>query len=420
MKLLQLIGSMNPATGGPCQVIRNSVPELEERGVQTVVVCMDEPGATFLGKDTFPIEALGPSKNPWSYSSGLLPWLLENIASFDAVLLHGLWLYPGYALRKAMDQLKGTKAPFSKGKKALPKLFIMPHGMLDPYFQRAPERKLKALRNWIYWKLIEGKVVNKADGLLFTCNEEKHLARQPFRPYRPKQEINIGFGIAAPPPFTLHMKKALQEKCPELNNGPYILFLSRIHEKKGVDLLLKAYANFVRAKQTASAAPVLAGETGDVSSAKPAEFPKLVIAGPGIETAYGQRIHQQVLENPALRDSVFFPGMLHGDAKWGAFYCSEVFILPSHQENFGIAVVEAMACGKAVLISRQVNISPEIEAAGAGKIAADTQEGTLEMLSFWDSLPEEEKKYMGRQAKLAFEEYFAVGPAAERLLIAMN
>ena len=64
--------------------------------------------------------------------------------------------------------------------------------------------------------------------------------------------------------------------------------------------------------------------------------------------------------------------MITGDVKWGAFLCSDVFILPSHQENFGIAVTEAMACGKAVLLSDKVNIAPDIAAAGAGLKDSDT------------------------------------------------
>ncbi|WP_017733607.1 glycosyltransferase [Nafulsella turpanensis] len=420
MKLLQVIGSMNPSTGGPCQVIRNSAPELEKQGVHTVVVCMDDPAAEFLGKDAFAIKALGPGKTAWCYSPKLLPWLLENITSFDAVLLHGLWLYPGYALQKAIEQLKGTKATFGKEKAALPKLFVMSHGMLDPYFQRASGRKFKALRNWIYWKLIEGKVINEAEGVLFTCKEEKRLARQPFRPYRPKKEINIGFGIAAPPPFSLKMRNALQEKCPELKNCPYILFLSRIHEKKGVDLLIKAYATLVKTKRAASVMPGLPCEMDKPSSGKPAELPKLVIAGPGIETTYGQRMYELVLENPDLRNSVLFPGMLNGDAKWATFYCSEVFILSSHQENFGIAVVEALACGKPVLISSQVNIWQEIKAAGAGLVAEDTPRGVETLLQCWSKLSIAEKLRMGRNGRELYKVRFANRPAARKLLQALT
>jgi glycosyltransferase involved in cell wall biosynthesis len=191
--------------------------------------------------------------------------------------------------------------------------------MLDPYFQKAPERRLKAIRNQIYWKLIEQKLINRADGLLFTCEAELLLARETFTPYHPKRELNVGYGIQEPPAFTPAMRDAFLNKCPEIADKSYILFLSRVHEKKGADLLIKAY-----------------------SSIRNSSSSKLIIAGPGMETDYGKSLIQIVKEDH-LEHSVHFTGMLSGDAKWGAFYGCETFVLPSHQENFGIAVVEALA-----------------------------------------------------------------------------
>ena len=84
---------------------------------------------------------------------------------------------------------------------------------------------------------------------------------------------------------------------------------------------------------------------------------------------------QPIVDEAGLSDRVHWPGMLKGDAKWGAFAVSDAFVLPSHQENFGIAVAEALACGRPVLISDQVNIAPEIEADGCGIVEHDTLEG---------------------------------------------
>ena len=123
-----------------------------------------------------------------------MPWLVENLERFDIIIVHALWVYHGYALRKAMRlATKKGKAAGPK-KTSLPKVYVMPHGMLDPYFQRADTRKLKAARNWLYWKLIESKLVNEAEGILFTCEAELLLAREPFRPYHPRKEMNIGYG----------------------------------------------------------------------------------------------------------------------------------------------------------------------------------------------------------------------------------
>lgn len=415
MKVLRVIASMDPSTGGPCQGIRNSVPEMEKWGVYNEVVCLDDPDATFIRENAFPIQALGPCKRPWCYSPKLIPWLVENLERFDAIVVHGLWLYHGYAVRKALQLLKKQGA----GKSNKLKLFVMPHGMLDPYFQQTSGRRLKAVRNWFYWKLIEHKLVNAAQGLLFTCEEELKLARIPFKPYEPRREVNVGYGIAEPPVFKPRMQELLLQKCPQLSEQSYILFLGRIHEKKGLELLINAYAAVLSKRPVAAFALTEAGSSGSEFAElalQPQDFPKLLIAGPGLETKYGQRIQQTVQEDPVLSASVFFSGMLTADAKWGAYYGCEAFVLPSHQENFGIAVVEALACGKPVLISNQVNIWHEIHHSACGFVANDTQQGVEELLQSWGNLSKEEKLLKGLYARQAYVANFAIGPAAKRLM----
>ena len=120
-----------------------------------------------------------------------------------------------------------------------------------------------------------------------------------------------------------------------------------------------------------------------------------------------------------LKTRFFFTGMLSGDAKWGAFYGSGAFILPSHQENFGIAVVEAMACRKPVLVSNQVNIWREIKDSGAGFVDDDTQNGTIKILQNWISLADSEKAAMNLNARKCFEIHFSVDSFAEKILSAV-
>ena len=104
-----------------------------------------------------------------------------------------------------------------------------------------------------------------------------------------------------------------------------------------------------------------------------------------------------------LTSRVHWPGLITGDAKWGAFHASETFVLPSHQENFGIAVAEALGCSRPVLISDQVNIWPEIHSDGAGLVAPDTVEGTQQLLQRWLALSSEERQEMQRKALACFE-----------------
>ena len=128
-----------------------------------------------------------------------------------------------------------------KDKTSPPQLFVMPHGMLDPWFQNDPSRRVKAIRNSIYWKLVEHKTIETANCILFTCQKELELARQPFRPYRPQGEANVGLGVALPPPFNESMQEAFNQRVSLAKDQSYFLFLSRIHPKKGVDLLIRAY-----------------------------------------------------------------------------------------------------------------------------------------------------------------------------------
>lgn len=390
---------MDPLTGGPCQGIRNSIAALTKLDVYNEVVCLDAPNAAYLGTDPFPIHTLGPGKSPWRYSAKLLPWLLEQLPKFDVLIVHGLWLYPSYAARLARQKLEQQRV--NRPGLKIPRLFIMPHGMLDPWFQEAETRRLKAIRNWFYWKLIEHKVVRDADGLLFTSETELQMARLPFRPYQPKQEVNVGYGIQEPPAYTPSMKEAFREHYPDLDKTPYLLFIGRIHEKKGVDLLLKAYATLLEQQPQN-------------------DFPNVVIAGPGSDTPFGVKLRQFVAETPALQQRVFFTGMLTGLAKWGAFYGCEAFSLPSHQENFGIAVAEAMACKKPVLISNQVNIWREIESSKAAFVDENTLTGTQRLLQQWVMLPQSDKIVMGEMAKETFQKYFAVKPAATRFKDAVS
>jgi glycosyltransferase involved in cell wall biosynthesis len=374
---------MNPEAGGPCQGIRNMVPELSKLGYHNEVVCLDDSGSSYLGKDTFKINALGASKTPWSYNKNLTAWLLDNFDRFDIVVVHGLWLYPSHATIKAILQ-------YRKSYNKSPKVFVMPHGMLDPYFQKTKERKLKALRNTIYWKIFENKVINKADGVLFTCEEELLLARTSFPNYKPKKELNVGYGIQAPPPYKTSMQQAFKANVPDWDEKPYFLFLSRIHQKKGVNLLINAYLELEKAFK---------------------ELPQLIIAGPN-NHAYGLEMQRLAKKSK----NILFTGMLTGDAKWGAFYESETFVLPSHQENFGIAVVEALACSKPVLISNKVNIWREIEALDGGIIKNDNLKETYNLMSQWVNMSKTEKIKMASNAKEIYHNHFNINKAAQQYI----
>ncbi|MUH35604.1 glycosyltransferase [Zobellia amurskyensis] len=383
MKILRVISSMDPKQGGPCQGIRNAIPEIDKYGVENEVVCFDEPNSEYLGQDSFKIHALGASKTPWKYNEKLIPWLIDHFNQYDIIVVHALWLYHSYATIKAL-------LLFRKQNGTPPKVFIMPHGMLDPYFQNAKERKLKALRNKIYWRLVENTVINEADGVLFTCEEELLLARTTFPNYKPKRQINVGYGIQQPPQRKIPMKEAFAHTVPKWNGKPFLLFLSRIHSKKGVNLLINAYLRLENELEM---------------------LPQLIIAGPNNHD-YGREMQALAAASP----NILFSGMLSGDAKWGAFYESEAFVLPSHQENFGIAVVEALACNTPVLISNKVNIWREIAKGNGGIVKDDTEKQTYDMLKEWLSFDSLKKSEMSSAAERVYQDYFTISQAVGQFI----
>src|SRR4051812_26255968 len=124
MKILHVIGSMDPASGGICQAIRNSIPEVALLGLSCEVVCLDEPAAPFIKLDDFPVHALGPAKGPWQYAAKLKPWLAANVSRFDVVVINGAWIYAGYITSKIISIQKNKQLQDSNIK--VPRLFVMP------------------------------------------------------------------------------------------------------------------------------------------------------------------------------------------------------------------------------------------------------------------------------------------------------
>ncbi|WP_179412963.1 glycosyltransferase [Mucilaginibacter sp. E4BP6] len=394
MKILHITSSLNPVTGGVAEAVKSFILISEQQSIFNEVVSLDPRGIDYLQSDITVCHSLGSKYGFLNFTKELIPWLTENIERFDAVIINGLWGFHSYAAWKVIHRLqkKGSIIKF-------PSVFVMPHGMLDPYFQRAKERRFKAIRNTLYWALIEKRIINCADGLLFTSETELQLARETFKSYYPKKEYNVGYGINTPPVFNENMCDAFNRSCPGLKGNPYILFLGRIDLKKGVDLLVKSYIKLQL-----------------LAKVKQQQLPKLVIAGPGLDSFFAKKILAAIARHPEIKNNIYFPGMLRGDSKWGALYGCESFVLPSHQENFGIAVVEALACGKPVLISNQVNIWREISNEGAGIIEDDNLIGTENMLKQWLSLTADEKLEMGERAKDSFKKHFKLDKAVNNMI----
>jgi len=329
-------------------------------GWEGEVACLDDANEDFLDEIKFPVHALGQGHGTYGYSSNWIPWLRANIDRFDGVVIHGIWQYQSYGTWRAIRARK----PY----------VLFTHGMLDPWFKR--RYPLKHIKKWVYWYLAERRVLRDATTILFTCDTEQRLAPQSFHT-PPWNSAVVPYGAETPPGDPQQQVEAFYEACPGARGRRFFLYLGRIHPKKGCDLLIDAFLSI------AASAP-------DVD---------LVMAGPDADMREGLEAR---VKAAGLNHRVHWPGLITGDAKWGAFHSGETFVLPSHQENFGIAVAEALGCSRPVLISDQVNIWPEIYADGAGLVEPDTLDGTRKLLQRWLALSSEERHQMQRNANACF------------------
>ena len=374
MRILHIIGTLNPEAGGPTESVRVLL-SYGPIGYTGEVVTLDPPDAPYLAVVPFPVHALGPIRTTYGFNAKLLPWLMANRHRFDGVVVNGLWQYCGLA---AWWALAGN-TPY----------VVFTHGMLDPYFKHA--FPLKHIKKLLYWIPFEYRVLRDAYRVLFTSKAEKRLAAQSFSMHRWNPYV-VPYGASGPTGNPEVQMRAFYQACPVVDGKRFLVFLGRIHRKKGCDMLIDA---FVR---VASLDPDL----------------HLVMAGPD-QQLWSTKLKETV-QRGRLEDRVHWPGMLLGDAKWGAFFASEAFILPSHQENFGIAVAEALGCGRAVLLADKVNIAEEIADFGAGLMELDTLEGTEQLLRRWIAMTPEERAAMGRRAKICFQERYDMRENAKAII----
>ncbi len=377
MKILRSIHSLNPAIGGPIESVIQSSLALSKRGQDVEIICLDPPNSPWLKHLPLEIHAVGPAWGGYGYTARFTKWLEDRHRDFDAVIVHGIWQYSSFGVWRA---LRKTRKPY----------FVFPHGMLDPWFKRA--YPLKHLKKLLYWLPAERRVLRDAAAVLFTSEEERRLAQQSFPFYRCK-EIVVNYGTASPDVDLPKAREEFLDRFPELREKQLLVFLGRLHEKKGCDILVEAFA------------------------AEKGPLPHLVMAGPASSDSYLARLKELVT---ARRASVTFTGMLNGSMKWGALSAADAFILPSHQENFGIAVVEALACGTPVLISNQINIWREIENDRAGYIDNDDLEGVKRLLQRWIQTQPEEREIMRKNARECFLQRFEINRAVDSLLRVLN
>jgi len=378
VRILQLVHTLDPSVGGVATSVLALSRGLARRGHKIDIVVLDEPSATWISNVDLTVHALGSGVTSYRYSRALLPWLRQQGGDYDRVIVNGIWQYLSFA---AWRRYAGSSIPY----------YVFPHGMLDPWFKET--FPLKHLKKWLYWPWAEYRVLRDATAVIFTSEEERLQARESFWLYRASEKVSP-LGVEASP-ISPNAKSEFLSRYPQLQDTRNFLFLGRLHPKKGCDILLDAFA------QIQSNDPI-----------------SLIMAGPD-QVGWESDLRRQMTQLN-LTNRVVFTGMLQGVMKQGALASADAFVLPSHQENFGISVVEALAAGVPVLISNRVNIWREIDGDRAGYVESDDLEGTTSLLQRWIDTAPTERAAVRQNARKCFEQRFEIDRAVDSLLQVLN
>src|SRR5688500_6217303 len=319
MRVLHVIPSVGPARGGPSHAVRMMASACSRAGVSVDVATtndndhelLDVPLATPVEEGGARYHYFARDLHAYTVSRRLARWLAKSVASYDVVHIHALFSFSSTGAARAAQR---SRVPY----------ILRPLGTLAPYGM-----KQHALLKRISWRLVERAMIANAAAVHFTSTAERDEA---LRLTEFQAEV-VPLGIDINVYSTMHVQ------TDRLN----VLFLARIHPKKQIEILLRAVAAVAEAH--------------------------LVVAGAG-DAAYVSEL-KQMAAGLGIAERVQWAGHLDGEAKARAFAEAAVFALPSINENFGIAVVEALASGLPVIVSKGVAIHNEIEAAGAGLIADD-------------------------------------------------
>ncbi len=327
-RILHAIPGLDAAQGGTVTALMSMAVFQARAGLDVSVV------ATWTGeqppRDTeqrlreagAAVHFIGPARGPLLRHPDLAKTLDELISRADVVHVHGVW-----------EEIQHRAATLAR-RRGVPYV-VSPHGMLDPW-----SLSQKWLKKQVYLRLRLRRTLRRAAAVHFTDEVERDLAA-PQTGGAPALVQPIGIDLSefadVPPRGTF------RSKYPVIGQRPMVLFMGRLHPKKAPDLLIDAFAR--------------AGANDTV----------LVLAGPDSD-GYRAQLEAEVAAR-RISDRTVFTGMLRGADRVAALAEADVFALFSHQENFGLAVVEALACGTPVLISDQVNIHRKITAAGVGAVA---------------------------------------------------
>ncbi len=319
---------------------------LQEKGIEVAIAATEADLSGSQPQSGTPIRYKGISTfifparwdNLFKYSRPFAIWLEENVGSFDLVHIHAVFNHACIAAARACRR---NNVPY----------VVRPLGSLDPW-----SMSQKALRKAVFWQLAGKRMLHDAAAVHYTARAEQQAT---------ETSLGLNHGTVVPLGVDTLIEdpskdsQSLSSEISGVEGHPYVLVLSRLHPKKGLEVLLDAFLFLIKKKQF--------------------ESWRLVIAGDG-PSEHVARLRAKV-ESHHANNAVVFPGWLDGKKKNAALCQASLLALPSYQENFGLCVMEALACGVPVLISPHVNLAPDIQAACAGWIAPVEGEAIKEALA---------------------------------------
>ena len=382
MKVLHITPAYYPARGhgGPIVSVHTLNKFLAKAGIDVTVYTTNINGRN--GRISVPLEKevlmdgvrvhyFPISWAGWGYAGQMHRALAENIGKFDLIHITSVFLsvstLGAYYARK-------TNVPY----------VISPRGSL----MKEPLAMKNALEKKFYLSLIERRNLKGAAAIHFTTEVEREEYLKAGFPLKSAIVIPNSFDAESlPTPPAPRMFRDKFGIPPEKN---IVLFLSRLNWKKGLDTLIPAFARVVR------------------------EIPQAFLVLVGGDDGYRKEV-EVLIDRFDLRACTLFTGMLEGAEKVAAFKESTLFVLPSYSENFGMAVVEAMACGLPVVVSEGVGIAPLIRRAGAGAVTKKNKEEVARAIVRLIRDPAAAREFGERGKRLVREEFSAEKIAAQFL-----
>jgi glycosyltransferase involved in cell wall biosynthesis len=350
MRILHVIPGISEQEGGPSQAVVAMCEALIANGIDVLLATTDahldincQPGTEKIFKNVPTVFFPATLANSFKFSWALQRWLMNNVSHFDLVHIHAVFNHSSMAAARAC---RARKIPY----------IVRPLGSLDPWGMRQ-----KRFRKLLFWHLLARKMIREAAAIHYTSEGEKLAVEQSLRL---DQGVVIPLGVSIedrPCGNTFRMQ------YPSVADARYVLVLSRLLRTKGLEELLSAFLSLVKAEQYRSWRLVFAGDG-------PPEFV--------------HRLKDIVSRNLAA-EFVVFTGWLTGEAKQAALRGASLLALPSHHENFGLCVMESLASGVPVLVSRHVNLAQEIQTADAGWICSSDEVSILQTLQ--EALSSEEE-----------------------------